>query len=101
MIIDAPRDSRVYNSLNVLLSNAQSMPISMLGLLEKFFIAAKFDHTVSSGWPVLHIRRRNNTSDALNLVFSTTMEPRPTGYLNVFEYDVRNMAFDIQHNDII
>ena len=101
MIVDAPRDNRIYTSFNFRLNNTQSMPISESGLLVKFFIAAKFNHTISSGWPILHIRRRNHTSDSLNLVFSTTMEPRPTGYLNVFEYDVHNMEFDVQHNDSI
>ena len=101
VIVDAPRDNRIYNSFNILLSNIQSMPTNESGLLEKFFIAAKFDHTIPSGWPLLQIRRRIHTSNSLNLVFSTSMEPRPTGYLNVFEYNVQNMTFDVQHNDII
>ena len=103
VIVDAPRDNRIYNSFNVILSNTQSMPINESGLLEKFFIAAKFDHTVPSGWPVLQIRRIIHTNDSsyFSQVFSTTMEPRPTGYLNVFEYDVQSIAFDVQNDDLI
>ena len=106
VIVDAPRDNQVYNSFGFRVANAQSMPINEMGLLVKFFIAAKFDHTIPSGWPLLQIRRRIHTNDSsyyLSLVFSTAMEPRPTGYLNVFEYDVQNMAlnFDVQHNDRI
>ena len=103
MIVDAPRDSRIYNSFNYTLKNTQSMPISESGLLEKFFIAAQFNHTIPSGWPLLQIRRRIHTNDSsyLSQVFSTTMEPRFTGYLNVFEYDVQNVQFDVQYNDII
>ena len=103
VIVDAPRDSGISNSFDFRLTNIQSMPINESGLLAKFFIAAKFDHTSPSGWPVLQIRRRIFTNDAsyLSQPFSTTMEPRPTGYLNVFEYDVRNMAFDFQHSDLI
>ena len=79
------------------------MAINEMGLLEKFFIAAKFDHTIPSGWPLIQIRRRIHVNDFsyFSQVLSTTMEPRPTGYLNVFEYDVQNMAFDIQNDDLI
>jgi hypothetical protein len=100
VIVDAPRDSGIYNFG---VTTTQSMPINESGLLVKFFIAAKFDHTISSGWPHLQIRRRIHTSDSsyLRRVFITTMEPRPTGYLNVFEYDVQNMTFNVQSDDII
>ena len=104
VIADAPRDNRIYNSFDFRRTNIiQTMAISESGLLVKFFIAAQFDHTIPSGWPLLQIKRRIHTNDSsyLSRVFSTTMEPRPTGYLNVFEYDVQNMQFDIQYNDII
>ena len=105
VIVDAPRDNRIFNAFNFSrVANVQSMPISESGSLVKFFVATKFDHTIPSGWPVLQIRRRIHTiisSSYFRVVFSTTMEPRPTGYLNVFEYDVQNMAFNVQHNDSI
>ncbi len=103
VIVDAPRDSRIYNSFYFIPINIQSMPINESGVLVKFFIAAKFNHTISSGWPLLQIRRRIHTNDSsyFSQVFITTMEPRPTGYLNVFEYDVQNMGFDVQHIDSI
>ena len=104
MIVDAPRDNRTYNAFDFRWTNIiQTMAINNSGLLVKFFIAAKFDYTIPSGWPLLQIKRRIHTNDSsyLSQIFSTTMEPRPTGYLNVFEYDVQNMAFDVQHNDTI
>ena len=103
MIVDAPRDNRIYNSFYFRWTNIQTMAINESGLLEKFFIAAKFNRTIPSGWPVLQIRRRIHTNDSsyFSQVFSTTMEPRSTGYLNVFEYDVQNMQFDVQYNDSI
>ena len=104
VIVDAPRDNRIYNSFDFRRTNIiQTMAINKSGLLVKFFIAAQFDHTIPSGWPLLQIRRRIHTNDTsyFSQVFSTTMEPRPTGYLNVFEYDVQNMQFDVQYNDSI
>ena len=104
VIVDAPRDNRIFDSFDFSRETSiQSMPISESGSLVKFFIAAKFDHTIPSGWPVLQIRRRIHTisSSYFHVVFSTTMEPRPTGHPNVFEYDVQNMAFNVQHNDSI
>ena len=103
MIVDAPRDNRIYNSFDFRVITIQSMPINKSGLLEKFFIAAKFDHTIPSGWPLIQIGRRIHINDSsyFSQVLSTTMEPRPTGYLNVFEYDLQNMAFDVQNDDLI
>ena len=49
VIVDAPRDSRIFNSFNFVAIGAQSMPINEPGLLVKFFIAAKFNHSMSSG----------------------------------------------------
>ena len=99
VIMDAPRDSRLDNSFIFTPKTTRSVPINESGLLVKFFIAAKFDGTIPSGWPVLQIRRRFHANNSSILVFSTAaMEPRPTGYLNVFEYDVQN---DVQHDDVI
>ncbi len=103
VIVDAPKDSGIYNSFDFSVTTAQSTPVNGSGLLVKFFVAAKFDHTIPSGWPVLQIRKRIHTSDSSypRWVFITIMEPRPTGYLNVFEYDVQNMTFDVQSDDVI
>ena len=99
VIVDAPRDNTVYFSFP--LNNTQSVPINESGLLVKFFIAAKFDHAIPSGWPVLQIRRRVYTNNFSYLVYNTATEPRHIGYLNVFEYDVKNMTFDVQRGDVI
>ena len=78
------------------------MPINESGLLVRLLIAAKFDHTISSGWPVLQIRRTLNGDSSSHLTpLSTMKEPRPTGYLNVFEYVKQAMAFEVQHGDIV
>lgn len=101
MIVNAPRADRIHGSLNFRLDNVQSMPINESGLLVRFFIAAKFNYTISSGWPVLQIRRRINSTLSFVTLISTTKEPRPTEYLNVFEYNVQAMAFELQHRDVI
>ena len=63
-----------------------------------FIIAAKLNHSDPSGWPVLQIRRRNNTSGFISTSM-TMLEPRPTGYLNVFEYEP--LSVDIQPGDVV
>ena len=75
----------------------QSMPLTESGHLVRFIIAAKFNHSVPSGWPTLQIKRRVNNGSH-EAVATTTMEPRPTGYLNVFEY---KMSAEIQPGDIV
>ena len=92
MIVDAPRDNTIFGSLNFTQNNVQSMPLNVSGSLIKFVIATKFNHSELSGWPILQIRRSDNVTAM------TQLEPRPTGYLNVFEYDP--LSVDIQPGDI-
>ena len=75
---------------------AMSMPFTQLGLFRKIIIAAMF---TSIGWPRLQvIRRANNGTPYVR--FSTHMkEPKPTGYLNVYEYDVSIEKFIVQTGD--
>ena len=102
MIVNASRDDVIHSTLDFRQRTVLSMPINESGLLVRLLIAAKFDHTISSGWPVLQIRRTLNGDSSSHLTpLSTMKEPRPTGYLNVFEYVKQAMAFEVQHGDIV
>ena len=75
---------------------ATSMSLTRSGPLKKVIIAAEFDVTVSNGWPELQIIR--NVTD---VVFTTnTTEPKPTGYLNVYEYDISTDMFEVKAGDV-
>ena len=78
------------------LESAQSVPLNESGRVMKIVMAAKFYHSIHSGWPILQIRRRINNS--LVVVDMAMSEPKSLGYLNVFEYD---MSTDIQAGDIL
>ena len=84
-IVDAPRDDTIFRSLRFTQNNVQSMrmPLSVSGSLIKFIIAAKLNHSDPSGWPILQVIKR--VSGGSNVTAMTQLEPRPTGYLNVFE----------------
>ena len=102
LIVDAPRNHSISSLFSFKrVGNVQSVPINEPGLLLKLFIAARFNVTVSSGWPVLQIRRRNGDSYNLVREFGQMMEPRPTGYLNVYEYDLKNITFEVQCDDVV
>ena len=93
LIVDTPRDNTIFSSLSFTQNSIRSMPLSVSGNLIKFIIAAKFNHSDPSGWPVLQIRRRGNVTAM------TRLEARPTGYLNVFEYETSPV--DIQPGDVV
>ena len=97
LIVDAPRDDRIHKSLHFRQHTLQSMPLTESGHLVRFIIAAKFNHSVSSGWPTLQIERKVS-NDSHEVVAMTTLEPRPTGYLNVFEYE---MSAEVQSGDVV
>ena len=74
-----------------------SMPLTQSGPLKRLIIAAEFDVTVSSGWPELQIIR--NLTD---IVFSTnTSKPKPMGYLNVYEYNLSAVNFQVEPRDVL
>ena len=102
MIVDAPTDHDQLISTplrNVTHNCTIQSNLSFSGRhLIKFVIAAKFNHSTSSGWPVLQIRRVHN--DSFNTINVTKLEPRPTGYLNVFEYESLSAA-DVQQGDVV
>ena len=95
MIVDAPRDNMISESLSFPQIDipSESIPLNDSGSLIKFIIAAKFNHNDPSGWPILQIRRRGNVTAM------TQLEPRPTGYLNVFEFEP--LSADIQPGDVV
>ena len=97
-IVDAPRDDSIHRSLRFRWQGTHlSMPLTGSGRLVRFIIAAKHDHSIPSGWPTLQVRRRvgNNSH---KVVAMTTLEPRQTGYLNVFEY---NLSAEVQSGDVV
>ena len=80
--------------------SATSMPLTQSGPLKKLIIAAEFDVTASAGWPELQIIR--NAANHAYVVFTTnTTEPKPTGYLNVYEYDISNDTVEINVGDVL
>ena len=78
---------------------AMSMPFTQFGPLRKIVIAARFNVHVPIGWPELQIIRIANNG-TYNVVFTTNAtEPKPAGYLNLYEYDLAPKNFDIQDGD--
>ena len=93
MIVDAPRETTIFKFLNTTQGTFQSMPLSTSGDMLKCIIAAKFDHSEPSGWPMLQIKRSGNVTAM------TQSEPKPSGYLNVFEYET--LSADIRPGDVV
>ena len=72
----------------IITSDSMNLQFTKSGHLRRIIIAAKFNATVRVGWPKLQIMRidmRQHTVASTN-----TTEPRPTGYLNVYEYVLNN-----------
>ena len=81
------------------LIRAMSMPFTQFGPLRKIVIAARFDIHVPVGWPELQLVRIAN-NETYNVVLTTNAtEPKPTGYLNLYECDLAPKNFDIQAGD--
>ena len=111
MIVDAQRD--VYNEQSFSFPPemphlAMSMPFTQSGPLRKLIIAATFDVSMPVGWPELQIIRNasNGTAYINTIAFATstsnvTAEPKPTKYLNVYEYNLTTTNFTIQSGDIL
>ena len=78
-----------------IISNSIHLPLTQSGQLRRLFIAAKFNATAHFGWPEFQIM---NTTDTYNVTLA--MEPRPTGYLNVYEYKLNN-NFTVQFGDVL
>ena len=102
-IINAPRDNSVHQLLSfsedattVLLTSVESGYTYLMSVT----IAAKFNHTVPYGWPSLQVRRPSNNVSYVS-VYVTESEPKPTGYLNVFEYDLSDDEFELHPGEQI
>ena len=94
MVWSASRCYQDYRSLHFpgIISSSTNLQFTQSGRLRRIVIAAKFNATAHVGWPKLQIMRINVERDAYDIVASTTntTEPRPTGYLNVYEYELNN-----------
>ena len=104
MIVNAPRDTYSSNSFSFLgippMAMSMSMPLTQSGYLSKMVIAARFDVLMPGGWPELQIIR-NASSGTSNVVFNTSTEPKPTEYLNVYEYNLTATNFSIEAGDVL
>ena len=106
VIVEAPRNIYMYDndsfSFPGIPHQAMSMPFTRSGALRKMVIAARFDIRVPVGWPELQIIRMANDGTPNIIVFTTnTMEPKPTGYLNLYEYNLTPINFAIQVGDTL
>ena len=104
MIVDVARENTTPLNVSVyqlfpeiVVPTYTSMRLNQSGPLRKMIIAAKFNVAMSSGWPQLQIIRNGN-----NLTFTTnTTEPKPTGYLNVYEYNLTAANFQVKAGDVL
>ena len=103
-IVNAPRDTHIHQLLTfsqyptTVFTPSRTKP----GYLIRVTIAAKFNYTIPFGWPALQVRRQtNSTNGSYTSIYITQREPRPTGYLNVFEYDLSDNAFEVQPGERI
>ena len=97
-IVNATNDTsqKILSSLTFTQNNiTQCIQLNESGNMIKISIAAKFNHSEHSGWPILQIRRGRLTNNMAIIIAS--LKPRPTGYLNVFEYETYSV--DIQPGD--
>ena len=73
-----------------------NMTVATTGTLTKWTFAAKFHHDRGKdGWPELQIWRKSGES-SYNKIAGTRTEPKPTGYLNVYEYDLTKLEQTIE-----
>ena len=107
MIVEAAQNMYNITSFTfpgIIYSGVISMPFTQSGPLRKMVIAARFNVRVPIGWPELQIiRTANNGTSRSDIAFSTSAmpEPKPTGYLNLYEYDLTTTGFNIQSGDVL
>jgi hypothetical protein len=77
--------------------NSTNLYLTQSGPLRRVVIAAKLNATAHVGWPKLQIMRMNMHHDTYDTIASTTdtIEPRPTEYLNVYEYELISVTVQI------
>ena len=80
-----------------------NMTITASGELTKWIFAANFNHDGESAtWPELQIWRRFGESGMqYRKIIGTSMRPRGTGYLNVFEYDLSEHPTEVKAGDVL
>ena len=105
MIVDAPRNA--YSSSPFSFPGVPPMvmniPFTQSEPLRKMVITARFNVSAPVGWPELQIlRNASNGAETSYVAFTTnTTEPTPTGYLNVYEYDLTATEFITQAGDVL
>ena len=80
-----------------------NMTLTSPGSLIKWTFAAKFNHNGRDNkWPEMQIWRRVNEAEMrYRKVAGTSMEPRHTGYLNVFEYNLVENPIKVESGDVL
>ena len=104
MIVEAQRNMYDYPPFFFpgILYHTISMPVNKSGPLNKIIIAARFDVTMPIGWPEVQIMRRRDNGMSYIAFTTNTTEPKPTGYLNLYEYDLSEAArFIIKSQDML
>jgi hypothetical protein len=105
MIVEAPRNMYDIKSFSFpeISYLGMSMPVNhgQSGPLKKIVIAARFDIHVPVGWPELQIIRGASNGTSNIALTTNTMEPKPTGYLNLYEYNLTAINFNTQIGDTL
>ena len=103
MIVKSPRGIHDTASFSFpeILHPEMSMSFTQSGPLRKMVIAARFNVQVPIGWPELQIVRMANDGTSDIAFTSNTTEPKPTGYLNLYEYDLTTTNITIQVGDTL
>ena len=102
MIVEAPwntYDAESFSFPGISYLDNMNMPFTQSGPLRKMVIAARFNISVPDGWPELQIIRTANGGIPYIVFTTNTMEPKPTGYLNLYEYNLTAINFNIQAGD--
>ena len=101
MIVEAPRDESRSFIFSEIPHLETSMPLNQSGPLRKMIMAALFRVTASVGWPELQIIRRASNGTSFVAFTTSTTEPKPTRYLNLYEYNVAETTFYIRPGDLL
>ena len=103
MIVEAQRNMHDDDSFSFpgISDPAMSTPFTQFGSLKKIVIAARFNVHVPDGWPELQIMRMADGGISSVEFTTNAMEPKPTGYLNLYEYNLTATNFTIQVRDTL
>ena len=101
MIVEAPRDESRSFIFSEIPHLETSMPLNQSGPPRKMIMAAFFQVTASVGWPELQIIRRASNGTSFVAFTTSTTEPKPTRYLNLYEYNLAETTFYIRPGDML